>query len=109
MLVLQSQHCLLLRPSHAYLSTPLLREYVYYPCILWTYFSLLLALSWHVIQNLNISISLADGTPGQVTLNGQVVTFPAGQDPDTWFVDWMDVYPPTLTKGEPVWISFHTR
>ena len=53
--------------------------------------------------------SLADGTPGQVTLNGQVVTFPAGQDPDIWFVDWMHVYPPTLGKGEPVWISFHTR
>lgn len=49
------------------------------------------------------------GAPGQITLNGKVVTFPLGQDPDSWFVDWMHVYPPTLTKGGPVWISFHTR
>ena len=61
------------------------------------------------VQLPNLHISHADGAPGQVTLNGQVVTFPTGQDPDTWFVDWMHVYPPTLSKGEPMWISFHTR
>ena len=53
--------------------------------------------------------SCTDGTPGQITLNGKVVMFPPGQDPDHWFVDWMHVYPPKLTKGEPVWVSFHTR
>ena len=56
-----------------------------------------------------VSISSVSGTPGQVTLNGKAVTFESGQNPDDWFVDWMLVYPTTLVKGEPVWVSFHTR
>ena len=56
-----------------------------------------------------VTVSAADGSPGQATLNGKIVSFTSGQDPDDWFVDWMHVYPPTLAKGDPVWISFHTR
>ena len=56
-----------------------------------------------------VSTSAASGSPGPVTLNGKSVSFSSGQDPDDWFVDWMHVYPTTLVKGEPVWVSFHTR
>lgn len=56
-----------------------------------------------------VSVSNADGAPGDITLNGKLVTFPSGQDPDDWYVDWLHVYPPVLAKGQPVWVSFHTR
>ena len=56
-----------------------------------------------------VSISSTSGTPGQVTLNGKAVKFESGQNSDDWYVDWMLVYPTTLVKGEPVWVSFHTR
>ena len=56
-----------------------------------------------------MSISSADGSSGQVTLDGKAVTFDSGQNSDDWYVDWMLVYPTTLVKGQPVWVSFHTR
>ena len=56
-----------------------------------------------------VSISSANGSPGQVTLDGKAVTFDSGQNSDDWYVDWMLVYPTTLVKGQPVWVSFHTR
>ena len=56
-----------------------------------------------------VSTSTASGSPGQVILNGKLVTFESGQNPDDWFVDWLLVYPTTLVEGEPVWVSFHTR
>lgn len=56
-----------------------------------------------------VTVSAASGSPGDITLNGQTVSFASGQDPDSWLVDWLHVYPTNLTKGQPVWISFHTR
>lgn len=56
-----------------------------------------------------VSVSETNGSVSQVTLNGKPVTFEAGQNPDTWFVDWMHIYPTVLAQGQPVWISFHTR
>ena len=55
-----------------------------------------------------MSVSNADGTPGDITLNSKPVTFESGQDPDDWYVDWLHVYPPVLQKGQPVWISIFT-
>lgn len=56
-----------------------------------------------------MSVSKADGAPGDITLNGKLVAFRSGQDPDDWYVDWLHVYPPVLAKSQPVWVSFHTR
>lgn len=56
-----------------------------------------------------VTTAAASGTPQEVKLNGKVVSFAEGQDPDSWLVDWLHVYPTTLTQGQPVWISFHSR
>lgn len=42
-------------------------------------------------------------------LNGKTVQFEDGKDPDSWYVDWLHVYPKTVKEGDPLWISFHTR
>ena len=56
-----------------------------------------------------ITTATANGSAGQIILNGQTVSFDSGQDPDKWFVDWLHIYPQTMKTGEPVWVSFHTR
>ena len=52
-------------------------------------------------------VGVAEGSGLAISyyLDGKLVTF----SEDDWTVDWMHVYPPVLTKGEPMWVTFHTR
>ena len=56
-----------------------------------------------------VSTADGNGTFESMILNGKTVKFEDGKDPDSWYVDWMHVYPKTVKEGDPLWISFHTR
>lgn len=56
-----------------------------------------------------VSTADANGTFDSMILNGKTVQFEDGKDPDSWYVDWLHVYPKTVKEGDPLWISFHTR
>ena len=40
-----------------------------------------------------VTVSNASGAPGEITLNGKLVTFQSGEESDDWYVDWLHVYP----------------
>ena len=56
-----------------------------------------------------VSTAQGNGTAAAITLNGKPVEFTSGQDPSSWYVDWMHIYPVNMEEGQPVWVSFHTR
>lgn len=56
-----------------------------------------------------VSTADGNGTFDSMTLNGKSVKFEDGKDPDSWYVDWLHVYPKKVKEGDPLWISFHTR
>ena len=56
-----------------------------------------------------VSQAEGNGSVASITINGKQVTFDSGEDPDSWYVDWLHVYPSSLQEGEPLWVSFHTR
>ena len=52
-----------------------------------------------------VGVSQATGRASVYLLDGKQVRWAD----DDWTVDWMHVYPPILIKGEPMWVSFHSR
>eukprot|EP01102_Stenamoeba_stenopodia_P011444 TRINITY_DN3517_c0_g1_i1.p1 TRINITY_DN3517_c0_g1~~TRINITY_DN3517_c0_g1_i1.p1 ORF type:complete len:673 (+),score=135.36 TRINITY_DN3517_c0_g1_i1:209-2227(+) len=53
-----------------------------------------------------ISTSMTTGSVGSVFINQQLFNLSAAEWSD-W--DWLNIWPLEVTKGAPVWVSFHSR